>query len=68
MLGEKERLVEESGLIGLGRLFKRNISLLIFDPGDWRGVDFAWSRGRETKKHAKAVMVLKGLHIVKKLR
>jgi len=67
ILGEKERLVEEPRLIGLGRLFKSNLFLLIFDPGDWRGADFAWSTRRETNKHAKAVIVLKGLHIVKKL-
>jgi len=67
ILGEKERLVEEPGLIGLGRLFKSNLSLLIFDPGDWKGAYFAWSTGRETKKHAKVVIVLKGLDIVKKL-
>lgn len=35
ILGENERLVEEPGHIGMGRLFRSNLSLLIFDPGDW---------------------------------
>jgi hypothetical protein len=40
---------------------------LLFDPGGWRGADFAWSIGRTTDKQSEALTVLKVLHIVKTL-
>jgi len=50
------------GKLGIARYHS-----LLFDPGGWRGADFAWSIRRPTNKQAEALTVFKVLHIVKML-